>query len=205
MNCSLSNWRFLTVRIFIPSQECDPEKQESDIRKTIQQWEAELGPDHPSITSLVGSLASLLEGQGRWQEAEQVHRRTLAKELQLVGRNHPNTAKALQSIARCMMARSAYAEAEGLLEEAMKVRAGRLGPGWKPGWPERASRGVSRRNGSGRALDSHSRKTVEVQAGDGHHHGERVRRGTGMELGVEALCAATGLPEVSSAALGTCW
>mmetsp|Transcript_34094 Transcript_34094/g.80889 ORF Transcript_34094/g.80889 Transcript_34094/m.80889 type:complete len:753 (-) Transcript_34094:47-2305(-) len=98
------------------------EEQEMDIRRMLSDWEASLGPDHPSIAAVAASLATLLEDQWRWAEAESLHRRTLSLHQKAYGDQHAKVADSLQSLARCAMVRNAYEEVETLLSRALKIR-----------------------------------------------------------------------------------
>src|SRR5437899_2606067 len=47
-------------------------------RQSVAIREQALGPDHPEVAADVAALAALLDGQGKWDEAEALYRRALA-------------------------------------------------------------------------------------------------------------------------------
>jgi len=97
-------------------------ESEMDIRKMLIDWEAKLGPDHPSIAAVVSSLAAILEQQERWEEAELLHQRTVRLQEKSCGQWHENVAEAREHLAKCALMNSKYSEAQSLLEVAMKIR-----------------------------------------------------------------------------------
>ena len=60
-------------------------------RRALKGREKVLGSDHPSTLISVHNLASVLQDQGRYDEAEKMNRRGLKGSEKILGPNHPNT------------------------------------------------------------------------------------------------------------------
>ena len=52
-----------------------------------------LGPKHPHTLSSINNLASVLDSQGKYEEAEVMHRRALKGSEKVLGPEHPLTLK----------------------------------------------------------------------------------------------------------------
>jgi hypothetical protein len=48
-----------------------------DTLTSMNNWEKVLGPEHPDTLTSVSNLGSLLQSQGKYEEAEAMHRRAL--------------------------------------------------------------------------------------------------------------------------------
>ncbi len=60
------------------------------LKKALELGQREFGPEHPSTAMLLNNLAELYRFQGRYAEAEPLHKRALARHLGLTrldGRN----------------------------------------------------------------------------------------------------------------------
>ena len=50
-----------------------------------------LGPEHPYTLMSMSNLARVLDNQGRYEEADAMHRETLAQRKKVLGPEHPST------------------------------------------------------------------------------------------------------------------
>ena len=73
-------------------------------------------------------LADALKGQGRYPEAETLHRQVLEIRRKTLGANHPDTAFAMEDLALTLLEEGRYAEAEPLLRRALTINETALGP-----------------------------------------------------------------------------
>ncbi|GFR45862.1 hypothetical protein Agub_g7313, partial [Astrephomene gubernaculifera] len=95
------------------------------------------GEEHPDVAASLNHLASTLQTLGRLEEAERAARRAVALYGAALGSGHPNSALAANTLALVLLAPAGpagvvapgrVAEAQTLLEEALKTCTSRLGP-----------------------------------------------------------------------------
>ena len=79
-------------------------------------------------TSL-NNLAKLYDAQGKYAEAEPLHKRALQIREKALGPAHPNVATSLNNLALLYDAQGKYAEAEPLHKRALQIREKALGAG----------------------------------------------------------------------------
>jgi tetratricopeptide (TPR) repeat protein len=60
----------------------------------------------------MNNLASLLESQGKYDEAEPLHRQTLALRKKILGPEHPSTLISINNLALLLESQGKYDEAE---------------------------------------------------------------------------------------------
>ncbi|MHC4115610.1 MAG: tetratricopeptide repeat protein [Planctomycetota bacterium] len=58
-----------------------------------------LGEEHPNTLASMGSLAIVYEDQGRYDEAEKLHIKTLEIRRRVLGEEHPNTLASMNNLA----------------------------------------------------------------------------------------------------------
>ncbi len=76
----------------------------------------------------LGSLASVLTAEGRFDEAEVVHRQAIQRLTSALGADHPRVAVARNNLAACLDSLGRYAESEVEYRAAFEVRERNLGP-----------------------------------------------------------------------------
>ncbi len=108
-----------------------------DSERALRIKEEALGPKHPDVVrdlkelaGLYYELAALIHAQGRYAEAEPLHRRALAikESALLVGPKHPDVATSLNNLALLYEAQGRYGEAEAFYERALGIWEQALGP-----------------------------------------------------------------------------
>jgi CHAT domain-containing protein len=72
-------------------------------------------------------MANLYEDQGRYTDAEPLHKRALAIHEKALGPDHPNVAASLNNLAALYDGQGRYADAEPLLKRALAIREQTLG------------------------------------------------------------------------------
>ncbi|MGN9846932.1 FxSxx-COOH system tetratricopeptide repeat protein, partial [Nonomuraea sp. H19] len=90
--------------------------------------EAELGPDHPTVSNYLGNLASCLRALGRPAEAVPLEQRALVIIETAHGAEHPEFAMSLGNLAESFRALGRLAEAVPLFKRALAIVEAALGP-----------------------------------------------------------------------------
>ena len=91
------------------------------------QVEAILGKQHPSTLTSMNNLALVLNSQGKYEEAEQMHRQTLALSESELGKKHPSTLTSMNNLARVLDRQGKYEEAEQMHRQTLALRESELG------------------------------------------------------------------------------
>ena len=73
-----------------------------------------LGPEHPDTLTSVSRLSSVLESQGKYKEAEGMHRRDLEGSEKVLGPEHPDTLTSVNNLGSVLSRQGKYEEAETL-------------------------------------------------------------------------------------------
>jgi len=79
------------------------------------------GPEHPNFAASLEGLASIYEAQGRYIEAEDAYKRTLAINEKHFGQDHPQVATTLNYLVGLYLSQRRYVEAEPLLKKALEI------------------------------------------------------------------------------------
>ena len=96
-------------------------------RDTLGFIEENLGEEHLDTAASYNNLAYVLYDQGRYAEAEPLHRKGLEIHKQALGETHPNTAASYNNVAANLNAQGHYAEAETLFRKGLEIRKQTLG------------------------------------------------------------------------------
>ncbi|RDW59198.1 hypothetical protein BP5796_12122 [Coleophoma crateriformis] len=102
-------------------------RAEPTLREAIVVREMELGVNHPDTLTSVSRLASVLERQGRYTEAESMNRRALEGREKELGVNHPDTLTSLDNLALVLNSQGRYTEAESMNRRALEGSEKELG------------------------------------------------------------------------------
>ena len=81
-----------------------------------------------SVATSLNDLATLYQAQGKYAEAEPLHKRALAIREKALGLEHPNLATSLNNLGGVYVAQGNYAEAEALLKSALAIAENALAP-----------------------------------------------------------------------------
>ena len=87
-----------------------------------------MGPKHPDTLGSVNNLAVLLKSQGKFTEAEPLHRRALEGYEATLGPKHPDTFTSLNNLAGLLESQGKFTEAEPLYRRALEGCEATLGP-----------------------------------------------------------------------------
>jgi len=92
-----------------------------DIRRRID------GADHPDTLKSMNDLGVLLHSQGRWSDAESIHRETVERRRRVLGDNHPHTVLSLGNLALALHSLGRLEEAEQHYLEVLEIERRLLG------------------------------------------------------------------------------
>jgi len=95
-------------------------------RRSVELREALLGADHPTTAADRAAWAALLEGQGRWVDAERAYTEALSVFDRRLGPTSLEVASALSGLAGVQNARGATADAERSYRRALAIRDAKL-------------------------------------------------------------------------------
>ena len=73
-----------------------------------------LGCEHPHTLTSVSNLGNVLSSQGKYEEAEAMHRRALEAKEKVLGREHPNTLTSVSNLGNVLSSQGKYDEAEAM-------------------------------------------------------------------------------------------
>ena len=73
-----------------------------------------LGPEHPSTLTSVNNLGLVLQRQGKYEEAEAMHRRDLEGSEKVLGPEHPSTLTSVNNLGSVLESQGKYEEAEAM-------------------------------------------------------------------------------------------
>ena len=79
-----------------------------------------LGPEHPDTLTSVSKLGSVLESQGKYEEAEAMHRRDLEGSEKVLRPEHPDTLTSANNLGSVLERQGKYEEAEAMYRRALK-------------------------------------------------------------------------------------
>ncbi len=103
--------------------------QRGDYAEAEKQWSAALkeaegfGPQDPRLATSLNNLAELYRAQGRYAEAEPLHKRGLAIREKALGPEHPDVAQSLENYAALLRKTGRGNEAAMLEARAKAIRA----------------------------------------------------------------------------------
>jgi len=90
--------------------------------------EKALGKEHPDTLRSVNNLASVLQYQGKYEEAEQMSRRAVEGKEKALGKEHPSTPNSVYCLAYLYHQRKRYDSASELYQRACDAYKRILGP-----------------------------------------------------------------------------
>jgi tetratricopeptide (TPR) repeat protein len=87
-------------------------------RQTLALKEKVLSKEHLDTLTSMNNLASVLDSQGKYEEAEAMHRQTLALKEKVLSKEHPSTLTSIYCLARLLAKQDLYDEATTLYQRA---------------------------------------------------------------------------------------
>ena len=89
-----------------------------------------LGEDHHDGLSSMDNLATVLRKQGKWQEAEDIHRKVLEARWRTLGEDHPDTLGSLNNLAIVLQAQGKWQKAEYMHQKDPKSAGSNAAHTW---------------------------------------------------------------------------
>ena len=78
-----------------------------------------LGKEHPDTLTSMNNLANVLSDQGKYEEAEEMHRQVLAVKETVLGKEHPDTLTSMNNLAEVLSNQGKYEEAEEMHRQVL--------------------------------------------------------------------------------------
>lgn len=94
----------------------------------LQILEAELGPEHPSVATILNNLAGLYESMGDYEKALQLYQMALDIREKMLGSQHPDVATTLNNFAELYRMMGDYEKALPLYQKALEIDEKMLDP-----------------------------------------------------------------------------
>jgi tetratricopeptide (TPR) repeat protein len=85
------------------------------------------GKEHPDTLASMNNLATVLSNQGKYEQAEEIHRQALRLRETVLGKEHPATLGSMNNLAEVLSDQGKYEQAEGMHRQALKLRETVLG------------------------------------------------------------------------------
>ncbi len=108
-------------------QRGDYEEAVGKIKAALKEAQ-DFGEQDPRYAETVNNLALLYHAQGRYIEAEPLHRRALAIREKALGPEHPHVALSLNNLAGIYQTQGRFGEAEPLDQRSLTINEKALGP-----------------------------------------------------------------------------
>jgi tetratricopeptide (TPR) repeat protein len=86
-----------------------------------------LDKNDSKIINSLGLMASVLGRQGKYEEAEAMHRQTLKLTKKMLGEEHPNTLRSMNNLALVLYSQGKYGEAEAMHRQTLELSKKTLG------------------------------------------------------------------------------
>ena len=96
-------------------------------QETLAICQRVLGEEHPSTATSYNNVASNLNAQGRYEEAEPLYRKGLEISQRVLGEEHPSTATSYNNVASNLDDQGRYEEAEPLYRKGLEISQRVLG------------------------------------------------------------------------------
>ena len=80
-----------------------------------------LGAEHPDTLASMSNLALVLRSQGRYDEAEQMHRQILQSKRKTLGDRHPDTLMSMANLTKILFNQGKHKEAEHMGQETLQL------------------------------------------------------------------------------------
>jgi Flp pilus assembly protein TadD len=80
-----------------------------------------LGQKHPDTLASMNNLARVLGSQGKYDEAEAMHRQALQLSEEVLGQEHSTTLASMDNLARVLRSQGKYDEAEAMHRQALQL------------------------------------------------------------------------------------
>jgi tetratricopeptide (TPR) repeat protein len=79
------------------------------------------GTEHPSTLTSMGDLAEVLSYQGKYEQAEEMHRQELGLRETVLGKEHPDTLTSMNNLAAVLINQGKYEQAEEMYRQILRL------------------------------------------------------------------------------------
>ena len=111
------SYRDAGIEAFLQGDYAEAEKQFATAIKVAEGF----GPEDPRLAESLNGLAEVYRAQGKYEDAERLHRRALAIRESTLGPGHPDLAQSLNGLAEVFKAQGKFAEAESFRNRALAI------------------------------------------------------------------------------------
>ena len=73
-----------------------------------------LGPEHPETLTSINNLGSVLDSQGKYEEAKAMYQQALEGYQKVLGPKHPDTLASINNLGSVLSSQGKYEEAEAM-------------------------------------------------------------------------------------------
>jgi Tfp pilus assembly protein PilF len=81
-----------------------------------------LGKEHPDTLTSIDNLAGVLRYQGKYKQADEMHRRALRLRETVLGKKHPSTLASMNNLALVLGDQGKYEQAEEMHRQALRLK-----------------------------------------------------------------------------------
>jgi tetratricopeptide (TPR) repeat protein len=85
------------------------------------------GTEHPSTLTSMNNLARVLSDQGKYEQAEEMHRQVLRLSETVLGKEHPDTLSSMNNLAEVLSCQGKYEQAEEMHRQVLRLSETVLG------------------------------------------------------------------------------
>ncbi|MDP8292986.1 MAG: tetratricopeptide repeat protein [Candidatus Orphnella occulta] len=123
----LMTWEALDQQVIALYNEGNFDYAIAIAKTAVVSVEETLGPEHPSVATVLNNFATVYYAQGRYDEAEPLYKRALNIKQRAFGPNHLDVAQGMNNLATLYYAQGKYEDAEPLYRRALEIREEILG------------------------------------------------------------------------------
>lgn len=139
------------------------QEAEALLRTAVATLGASLGPDHPDVLDMQGSLAGALNGLKRKPEAEAIYRKVIAGYETTYGPDNFRTGRQILSFGFMLRNANRLREAEPVLRQATAILEKSLGPDYlEVGWGYQFLGFVLMKTGRPREAEAALKRSIEI-------------------------------------------
>jgi tetratricopeptide (TPR) repeat protein len=90
------------------------------LREALEKRRRVRGEEHPSTLTAINNMGSLLQAQGKLDQAEPYYREALEVSRRVLGEEHPDTLTSINNLGSLLRSQGNFAEAEPYVREALE-------------------------------------------------------------------------------------
>ena len=122
-----TSWRHIDRTMERREGEREQERRVAIARRRVELMEKYYGKEHPDVGRAMGELGSVLDKEGKYDEALAVYEEAIKLVMKSLGEGHPNVATSYNNIASVYDSQGKYDEALGMYEKSLDIQRRVLG------------------------------------------------------------------------------